>query len=146
MMFPEDFSRLCGGRIHRDAPHIYVLIRACSAIGPYAAQEALDVKDNLEEFRASWPWGMVWREFQHCDVYAREPMWIEVVSVCMVAVANYNRNDHRKFEWRKYGKSIWTFVERFEDGTEIHCVVEGPNIFPTEEQWEKALEAHQLGL
>lgn len=55
MMFPEDFSRLSGGRIHKDAPYLFALINALKFIGPDAAREALEVKDNPELFRASWP-------------------------------------------------------------------------------------------
>lgn len=146
-MFPEDFSRLSGGRIHKDAPYLFVLINALKFIGPDAALEALEVKDNPELFRASWPWSVLWTEFQNCSIYGREPLWLEVVAICTVALANYNSNDnHRHFEWRKYGTSVWTFIERLEDGSEIHCVVDGPDIFPTEEQWKRALEVHQLWL
>ena len=144
-MFPSDFSRLCGGRIHENAPHIYVMISALKAVGPHAAQEALKVKDNPELFRASWAWYVLEKEFQRCSVYAREPMWLEVVALCLVAVANQNQNEHRHFEWRK-SNSSWVFVERFEEGEEVHCPVDGPGLFPTVPQWEKALELHELGL
>lgn len=143
MMFPEDFSRLCGGRIHENVPHIYVLISALRAVGPHAASEALKVK-NDQEFKASWPWYVLEKEFQDKS-YAREPMWLEVVALCLVAVANHNRCGHRHFEWRNSTKG-WVFVEKFDDDEEVHCYVDGPWLFPTVPQWEKALEVHQLGL
>ena len=137
-MTPKNFQILSGERIHQNSPGIHILISALEGIGPSSAEAALKVKDT-EEFKKSWPWYVLSKELQNSSVFSREPMWIEVVACCLVVLA---LEEHRHYEW--FREDPWVFAEHFDDDIVIYCEVDDDGVFPSPQEWEKALESHRL--
>lgn len=50
----------------------------------------------------------------------------------------------KRHEWRADNGGRWFFVERLEDGGEIHCPTSNCGVFPAHYTWEAAVASHEV--